>query len=381
MNYIKILTIASLAFLVSCGPSELERKKDQLKKYKKESLELTQEISALEEEIAALDPDFARQNRQATLVTTLPVKTGEFMHYVEVSGSVASKRNVNVSAEAAGTLTRLSVSEGDNVRQGQLLAKIDDEILRNSIKELETSLDLAKTVFNKRENLWKQNIGTEIQYLEAKNNVESLERRLATTKSQLDQTTILAPFSGTVDHLFVKEGEMAQPGTPLLRLVGNKEMYIDADLSESYIGDFVKGQPVEVIFPSLDESFTSQIHALGSTINEKNRTFNIEVKVPDLDLKIKPNMTAILRLKDFEANEAVIVPTKLIQRDNQGEYVYVVNDSDGKQVAEKREVQTGITYKNETLIENGLTGQELLIDEGFREVAEGHAIKEVENTI
>jgi RND family efflux transporter MFP subunit len=376
----KILILSLLA-LVACGPNELEKKKAELKEHKNQILELNQKIAVLEEEISEMDPEYGRQNREATLITTLPVRQGEFTHYVEVSGSVQSRRNVTVSAEIMGKVENIRVTEGQTVNKGQTLISLDNDILRNNIKELETSLELAKTVFERQQNLWEKNIGTEIQYLQAKNNMESLERRLATTRSQLAQSAITAPFSGSIDRLFIREGEMAQPGAPLIRIVSNENMYIEADLSEAFIGKFEKGDKVEVTFPNLDLEFESTINAIGNVIDQNNRTFSIEVDLKVSEDKVKPNLLAVLRLKDFESENAVVIPSNLIQRDNRGYYVYVIDNSNSEPVAKKVQVDRGITYNNETLIKSGLTGNEVLINDGFNEVAEGHQVKVVENAI
>lgn len=375
------LLVVIIFIASACQQDELAEKKAELKEYKKEILELNTKIQALEQEISMLDPEFAKANRQATLVTTTPVEKGRFEHFVEVSGSVESRKNITLSAETLGNIERIYVTEGENVRRGQLLLKLNDEVLRNNIREVETSLELAESVYQKRKNLWDKNIGTEIQFLEAKNNKETLESKLATLRSQLKQANITAPFSGSIDKLSVREGEMAQPGTPLLRMVSLEEMYIEADLSESLVGRFKAGQPVIVTFPSLEETFVSTISAVSNVIDENNRTFSVEIKMPETDYLIKPNMISVVKLKDFEKNNAVIVPTNLIQMDKYGDYIYVMKEADTLNVARKIKVEKGKTYKNKTLIEEGLSGDEMLIDDGFREVTDGNVVKEVESTI
>ena len=380
-SILKGILFLSLAGMIACGPTELEKKKAKLKKYKKEVLALNGKITNLEQEIASLDPEFAKANREATLVTTMPVKTGRFEHFVEVSGSVESHKNITLSSEMIGSIQNIYVEEGDNIRKGQVLIKLDDKVLQNSINEVKTSLELAETVFERQSNLWEQNIGTEIQYLEAKNNVASLKSKLSTLQSQMEKAVIRAPFNGSIDKTFIKEGEMAQPGVPLVRIVSLEDMYIEADLSESFVGKFKKGQDVEVEFPSLNAVFTSKLSAVGQVIDKNNRTFSIEVELPKNGYTPKPNLIAILRLKDFEKENAVVVPTNLIQIDNQGDFIYVMENADSLNIAKKVQVKRGATYKDHTMIEEGLTGNETLIDEGNREVAEGHIVKVVDATI
>lgn len=376
-----IFAFIALVIVAGCAPTELEQKKAKLKKYKSQALKINGQIAQLEQEIANLDPDFARSNREATLVTTMPVEKRKFEHFVEVNGSVESRRNVTLSPETGGLIERAFVKEGDRVEKGSLLMRLDDEVLQNTIKELETQLELARTVFEKRSNLWKQNIGSEIQYLEAKNSVESLESRLATAKSQLAMAYLTAPFTGTVDELFVREGEMAQPGAPAIRLVSLEDMYVEAELSEAYIGRFHKGDRAHVEFPTYDTSFVSTVSAVSNVINRDNRTFTIELRAPKVDFLVKPNQIVVVKVKDFEMENAVVVPTNLIQMDSRGDYVYVVESTDSLQVARKAPVKRGVTYNEMTLITSGLDGTEELIKDGFRDVADGRVIREVEPAI
>ncbi len=375
------LIIGLIILASSCAPSELEQKKEELTEYKKEVFELNEKIKKLEQEIAALDPDFAKANRDATLVTTRPVGKGNFAHFLEVSGTIESRRNVTIGAETIGKIEQQYVKEGDVVKKGQLLIRLDDEMIRSSVKELETQLELAKTVYQKRSNLWKQNIGSEIQYLEAKNSMESLESRLAGTKSQLNNVNVRAPFSGSIDKVFIREGETAQPGSPLLRIVSMEDMYIEAEFSEAFIGRFDKGNAVQVKVPSQDTTFITKIASVGNVVNRDNRTFTVEAGVPKLGYTIKPNQLVIVKIQDFEAEDAVFIPTNLIQMDNKGEYVYVVNQSDSLMVAKKTPIKRGVSYNGKTMVLSGLEGNEILIDQGFRQVAEGHAIREVEPAI
>ncbi len=374
-----ILCLAVIAG--ACQQDELAKKKEQLKEYKSEVLELNTQIESLEKEIASLDPEFAKANRQATLVTTLPIEKDKFQHFVEASGSVESRKNITLSAETMGNIKNIYVKEGQDVRRGQLLLKLDDEILRNNINEVETNLELATSVFQKRKNLWEKNIGTEVQYLEAKNAKESLQNKLATLRSQLKQANVTAPFSGSIDKVFVREGEMAQPGSPMIRMISLSNMYIDVDLSEAFVGKFKAGQPAIVTFPSLNKEFESKISAVSKVIDVNNRTFSIEIELPQTDYMVKPNMISVVKLKDFEKDNAVIVPTNLIQMDKQGDYIYVLQNSDTLNIAKKIKIEKGKTYKNKTLVEEGLSGDELLIDEGFREVTDGTVVQEVESTI
>ncbi|MGB3851141.1 MAG: efflux RND transporter periplasmic adaptor subunit [Tunicatimonas sp.] len=380
MNKIKsIIWSVALLTLVACGGADgdLAEKKAELKEYREELKELKDKVSSLEKEIAAEDPTASNRD-EAILVTTEPIPVKTFQHFLEVRGSVTSDRNITVSAEAPAMVQRVLVQEGERVKRGQVLARQDAETSRRGLEELQTSLELATTRFERQKKLWDQKIGTEIQFLEAKNAKETLERRIASSQSQLNSYTIRAPFSGSVDKVFIKEGEMAQPGVPLMRLVSLQDMFIEADVSESHLGKFTVGDSVAVSFPSLNQSLTSTISAIGDVIDQNNRTFSIEVKLPADTKLLRPNLLAVLRIEDFNKPNAVVVPTNLILSDNQGDYVYVAAERDGQLTATKKSVERGLTYNNETLITSGLTGDEQLINEGFREVAEGMAIKQAE---
>jgi membrane fusion protein, multidrug efflux system len=374
--FIYLFTLVTL-FATACGEQQegVEAKKAQLKEYRNEAKELQSKIAALEEEIAVEDPNYATANKNATLITTLPVQHKSFEHYIQVSGSVASDRNITINAEVPAKVTRINVEEGDHVKKGQVLITQDAETIRRNIAELETSLELANTRYERQANLWKQNIGTEIQYLEAKNNKESLERRLASTQSQLDNYILRAPFSGTIDEVFVKEGEVTMAGVPMLRLVSMEDMYVVADVSEAYLGEFEKGDSVTVSFPSLDRTIQSSISTVGQVINENNRTFEVRVKLPKDNRLLKPNLLAVLEIKDYEQDSAIVVPTNLVQNDNRGDYVFVARKTEDGMTAEKKRVERGMTYNNETLIKSGLAQGEQLINEGAREVGEGGEVK------
>jgi RND family efflux transporter MFP subunit len=376
-----ILYITAGLIIHSCDQaSELDQKRVELEKKKSELDEIRAQIDALESEIAALDPEFARANRKSTLVSVIPVEKKDFRSYLEVSGSVESRKNVDITAETVGVIEKVHVDEGQFVRQGQLLVQLENEILRKNLAELQTSYDLAKTMFERQSNLWDKKIGTEVQYLEAKNRMESLENQMETLKSQIDKTYVKAPFSGTVDVLDARIGMLAQPGIPLIRLVSMENMYINADISESYIGSFSKGNRALVSIPSLNLEFESGISSLGQVINPDNRTFVIEVKVPNLNVRLKPNLIAVVKIKDYEAENAPVVPANLIQKDGQGNFVYIASEEGDLLIAKKVSIERGRTYRNETVVLNGLNGGEKLIDEGFRDVSDGVNIKIVEGT-
>lgn len=367
-KFVPIIFLAAL--VISCAQEEgVEAKKTKLAELKDQVGTLNTEIKTLETEISKLDPEFANANKKSILITTAAARKGEFTHFVEVTGSVLSKKNVSISAETAGRILEVPVMEGMRVTKGQVLARIDAESIQRNIEEMENSLQLATTIFQKQERLWNQKIGTEIQYLEAKNRKEGLEKNLASVKTQLDKTFVRAPFNGTIETVQVRMGEGVQPGVPMFEFVGESDLYIQADVSESYVGVLGKGDTVNVMLPSLNKSITSRVSAIGGVINPNNRTFKVEVLIPNMP-DVKPNMISILKIKDYHKQNSVLVPAHLILADTQGDYIFIVEN----QTAQKKYVKRGLTANNETEILEGLTGSEILVDKGFREVGDNFSV-------
>ena len=368
-----LLTYASLLLLsfgvASCAGNDLDAKKAELESLKSQLSELTTEIKTLEAELIAADPAFAAAAKKPLLITTVAATKGEFTHFVEVTGSVLSKKNVNISSETGGRILDIPAIEGMRMSKGQVLAKIDSESIQRSIEELENNLSLARTVFEKQERLWNQKIGTEIQYLEAKSRKEGLEKSLASLRTQMAKAAVRAPFNGTVETVRVRVGELVQPGSQMFQFVGESDLFIEADISESYIGVLAKGDSVEITFPSIKKTITTKVSATGSIINPNNRTFKVEVFLPSLP-EVKPNMISVLKIQDYKNKESVIVPSHLILADTKGDYLFAVENG----VAKKKYVKRGYTSGDQTEIVEGLTGTEVLVDKGFREVGDNFSV-------
>ncbi len=369
-SIITIFIIGLVAF--SCGqkPEGVEGKKARLKEAEAELKELQSEISTLMEEITAEDPDFAKPVDNSTLITTLAAKKSHFEHKIQVRGNVESRTNVFVSSEMMGQLTSVSIREGQYVKKGQVLATIDSDNLDKTIDELTNQLEFATTIFEKRDRLWKKNIGTEIDYLQAKNNKESLEKQLATLETQLAKTEIKAPFSGVIEQVPVKQGEIIQPGAPVAFLVSNADMYISAEVSERYVGKFKKGDATQVTLPSLGEEFSSVITSVGNVINPASRTFTIELRLPKVDSYLKTNLIAQILLTDYTSEEAIVIPSRIIQEDLEGNFVYLVNGKKAKKV----HVELGQSYDNHTEVLAGLTEGEVVVDKGNRTIGDGSLV-------
>jgi len=373
MKYLYLPFVLTILAACSQPANDLDSKRKELEAAQNDLITLREKIGKLENEIKQLDPDFARK-ANTVLITTLPLQAKPFEHFVEVRGAVESRKNVALSTMTAGKIERVWVTEGQLVNAGQLLVSLEADILKKTIEEVKTSLELATTVYEKQEKLWSQKIGTEVQYLQAKNNKESLESRLATLNAQLDQTQIKAPFSGAIDRIDALVGEMASPGIVLVRMVNPRDVYVKADVSEDYIGKFSKGDKVIISLPGSDEKVTSTITSIGYVINQENRTFRLEMSF-NTDVTVKPNQVAIISLRDYQNPSVISIPTKLIQRDSKGQFVFVTGEGEHGLIARKVYVTLGKSYMGNTEVLNGLEGIPTVINAGFRELTEGAEVK------
>lgn len=365
----------------SCGKNATNEKSDVTQlKHERDSLiavqqDIASRIAGLETRIALLD---TTMERRVTLITSKKIEAEKFEHFFEVQASVESDKSVNINAEIPSVVKQIPVTAGQQVAQGQTLVILDTEVIRKNIEEVKTAYDLAKTIFQKQEALWSQKIGSEMQYLEAKNRKESLETRLSALNAQLEKSTVTAPFSGVVDEIFVKQGEVASPMLPLVRLVNLDHIYLKSDVSEDYLGKVKNGTLAIAEFPSLGLTLEGKVNFVGNFINPNNRTFRIHVEIPGSGDVLKPNLLANIRIVDFAKDSAIAVPSEVILQDAQNnEYVFVV-DRNGAEKAKKKIVQTGLSYNNKTLVKSGLDAGEEIILEGARNVREGEEVAPVQ---
>ncbi len=371
-----ILGLAA-SLLVACsgdkkGGSGLQQKKDELASLKTQQAELATKIKTLEADITKLDPQKAEEARVKD-VTVMAVTPTTFRHFVELQGTIDAKNNVQVSPKTGGVITAVYVKEGDNVRAGSPIAKIDDQLLNQSVAELQTQLSLANTIYEKQANLWKQQIGTEIQYLQAKNNKEGLERRLATLGTQLGQARVVSPISGVVDQVNVKIGQQAAPGIGLVRVVNLSQLKVVAKVADTYAGSVRKGDGVQVRFPDINKTLNSTISFVSTTVDPLSRTFTIEAPLPS-DNSLKPNMLAQVKINDDTSPNTVVINQNLIQSTENGQLVYVAVAENGKKLAKARLVKTGKSYGGQIEITEGLKAGDQLITQGYQELADGQPI-------
>lgn len=384
MKNIYILFILSLTILSCSGKKELtidqiiatgNAKAMQTKKETlvAQQLDLVNQIKLLDEQLENLSPD-----RNIPLITAIPSKTSIFKHYLELQGAVETKQNLVVTPEMGGILTRVFVKEGQRVNKGQLLASIDDGGLSQQKAQLQIQTDLAQTTFERQKRLWDQKIGSEIQYLQAKSQYEGLQKSIIQMDKQLAKANIRAPFSGVVDDIITEQGNVVAPGqSPILRIVNLNNMYIKTEVPERYITDITKGKEVLVEFPVLGKSLNAKIRQTGNFINPSNRTFNIEIAVPNKDKTIKPNLTARLKINDYTNTEALLIPQSIISENANGEqYIYILkNINKDRAVAKQVFLETGKTQGNDIEILSGLKSGQMIIKEGARSVKDGQTVK------
>ncbi|TDB60800.1 efflux RND transporter periplasmic adaptor subunit [Arundinibacter roseus] len=373
-NSIVVVAFATVLLLACSGENKdgLAAKQEELAKLKSEQSELNQKIKTLEAEVAQLDTTSQQQERVKSVVVS-PILSQNFKHYVEVQGSVDAKNSVMVSPKSGGVVTAVYVKEGDNVRQGATIARVDDSILRESIEELKNQMTLAQTVYEKQARLWEQKIGTEIQYLQAKNNKEALDKKLSTLNTQLSQANIAAPISGVVDMVNVRVGEMASPGMPVVRLVNLGNLKVVAKVADSYAASVRKGDEVIIKFPDLNKEFNARITFVSTTVDPLSRTFTIEANLPSSS-GIKPNMLAQVQINDASRSDALVIDQNLVQTNEKGQVVYVAAAEGDRKVAQARTIKTGLSYNGKVEILEGLKTGDQLITQGYQDVADGQLI-------
>jgi membrane fusion protein (multidrug efflux system) len=344
--------------LLSC--SGKEKSIDEIAS-SKDPKEIQAKRAELQAEIIKLDEALAKFETKTgeALVSVVTVKDTVFNHYIEVQGNVDTKDNLIIYPEFSGTLTTLNVKAGQKVSKGQVLGKIDDGGLSQQVAQLETQLALAKTTYERQKRLWDQKIGSEIQFLQAQTNMVSQQKAVSQIKAQLSKTLIKAPFSGVIDEIITERGQVVAPGQGLMRLVNLGNMYVST--------------PVDVSLGALNKDYIGKVRQVANNINPANRTFNIEVSVPNPDNLLRPNQVAKLKIIDYTNKNVVVVPTNVIQEDGENnKFVFVASDvKDKTGIAKKVIVKTGQSSNNVTEIESGLNGGELIVTEGANTISEG----------
>lgn len=370
--YSKATLLVALGFLAACSATTPENDKQaRLEKLRTEQATLAKEIKALEDEIAKENPDAAGVKSKEVAVTEIAPRSFDF--FVKTQGSVEAEDNILVSAKSMGVITAVYVTEGQQVSKGQTLAQIDNSIILRGIEGMKSQMELAKTVYERQKNLWDQKIGTEVQYLQAKTNMESLEKQLASLQEQNAMTRITAPISGSVDQIDVKIGQNIAPGMPAIRVVNTSNLKLKANVSEAYVTQIKKGNKVVISIPELKKELTAKVTFVGKTIDPLSRTFTVEVKLPSNE-NLRPNMTGILKVI-FETNpSAIVIPINVVQELNDQKIVFVAETKDKQTVARKKVVTVDGVYDNMAQV-NGLKAGDKLISFGYQGLNDGQVIK------
>ncbi len=388
MKNITLIALLSL-FIASCGGNNNQSVEtviagNNLEKIREKRAEIAAKQQEFEEQLKQLDTKISSLDtvKHIPLITTFAAKEQLFNHYLELQGNVTTKNLLMLYPEFSGILSRVYVKEGQKVAKGQVLAKIDDGGLSQQKAQLQINSDLAKTTFERQERLWKQNIGSEIQYLQAKSNYEGQAKAIKQLDQQLAKTTIRAPFTGTIDDIITEQGSVVGAGqTQIMRIVNLKDMYVETEVPERYISDVTKNKAVEVELSVIGKTIQSKIRQASDFINPSNRTFKIEVAVPNKDKDIKPNLTAKLKINDYTNEKAYLIPQSIISENAQGEqYVYVVKNINGNKegTAERIIIETGRTQGDIIEVLKGLEDGAEIIQEGARSVKDGQTVKILE---
>ena len=368
----KVVLIATSLLLIACG----EKSTDDLIK-DKNITELKNRKAAIQLELEKIDAALLNGNKapeSEALVSVLTIKDTVFNHYLEIQGNVDTKENILVQPEFGGTLTALNVKAGQRVSKGQILGKVDDAGMSQQLASIENQYALAKTTFERQKNLWDKKIGSEIQFLQAQAQMISAQKSVAQMRAQVAKTVIRAPFSGTIDEVFVERGQVVAPSPQgLMRIVNLSNMYVSTTVPETYIGKLKVGTVVDVFLTSLGKTYKGKVRQVANFINPSNRSFGIEVSVPNPDNLLRPNQVAKLKIIDYTVNNAIIVPTNVVQEDGEhNKFVFIATNVTGKKgVAKKVLVKVGKSSDNVTEILSGLTANDVIVTEGANTIADG----------
>jgi RND family efflux transporter MFP subunit len=376
----KILTVilGSSLLLAACGSGQktdsLEGKKAQLTALKDQQEKLTKQISALEEEIGKSDTASGTKEK-AKLVALTTLTPTSFTHYIDLQGSVEAENSSFISPRGTGGVVReVRVKQGDHVNKGQLLLRLDDAVQRQQVANAQTQLAYAKDIYQRRKNLWDQKIGTEVDFINAKNQVDQAETQLKIAQEQLDFTNVYADINGTLNTFSIKIGESFAPGSQTVQIINTDNLKAVVQVPEVYQQRIKIGTPVKITFPGLgNKEVTGVVRVSGKVIDAGNRAFQVEIHIPN-DKDIRANQVAVVKLQDYTATNVLTIPVNTLQTDEKGKYVMVVAKDKGKTVAHKKSVTIGQSYSDKIEVTGGLTSGDQLITDGFQGLYEGQLI-------
>ncbi|MDZ7683487.1 MAG: efflux RND transporter periplasmic adaptor subunit [Fodinibius sp.] len=318
-------------------------------------------------------------NGESVPVYTQEVTTGTFQHFLDIQGSVESDKTILISPKTTATVESVKVDAGDTVEKGDVLATLDGEVTKSQIEEVKTQLELARTVYERQQNLRKEDIGSEIDFLRAQNQVKSLENQLTTLQEQFEYYTVRATIGGTVNRVMLKEGETAVPSSPAFQIANAEALKVTAEISEAYITRIDRTDSVRVRFPSLNREITKTIDVVSKVIDPSNRTFSIEIYISNLDETVRPNMLAKLRVNDVTRANEVVVPLNAVQQPEGDAFVYLAKQGDPSWIASRQSIELGLSYNDQILIEEGLRPGDRLVTVGYNALSDQTPIAIQEN--
>ena len=375
MKNIAALLLLGL-LLNSCSDKENDPEaiKKQIEDYREQIVDINNKIEKLEIKLNAIDTG------RDELVHAIKVRIEEasvkpFSEYFEATGEVEARDETYISPEVAGQIVEIYVEEGQRVTKGQLLARLDTEVIEKNIADVKTQLEYAETLYNKQKQLWDQNIGSERQYLDAKNKYETLQHKLATLQAQYNMSLIRSPIKGYVEEISQKKGELATPGVRMMHIVNLDNLKVTAMLSEAHLPTVHQGDTVDITFPTFPGlKLREPVTLVGNVVNKQNRTFKIQVNLKNEDGKLKPNLLANIRINNYNSDDRIVVPSLLIREDMKGSYLYVAEKEGNRMLAKKKYVETGESYRDKTEIISGLNAGEKIITDGYSNVSDGTII-------
>ncbi len=367
---ILLFTIIVSICVVSCNKTD---KKAQLENLKQQQRALAEEIKKLEKELNS-DPT-ASSNEKIKTVQITTVSPTTFKHFIETQGLVETDNNIMVNPKMGGLVTNIYVQVGDQVKQGDILAQTESSVIEKGIEEVKTGLELATTVYQKQKNLWDQKIGSEVQYLTAKNNKEGLENKLRSLQAQLAMTQITSPIDGVVDDILIRVGEVAAPGFGAIRVVNFNGIKVTANLADAYIGSIKKGDDVRIALPDFEDTIQARVSFVSQVVNPSNRNFSIETKLTKNDNRIKPNMLVVVNINDQTKHNVIVIDENIIQKTEFGKTVFIISNENGKKIVKSKNVKTGLRYQGKVEITEGLKEGDQLITFGYNDLEEGQEVR------
>ena len=375
----KIVNICSLiafVFLASCGEKgDLAAKKTKLEELTKEQQKISDQITALEKEMIKIDP--SAKPEKTKLVSVTEVKAENFIHYIDLQGTVTSDDISYVAPRngQGGLVKAVYVKQGDNVKKGQLLLKLDDAIYQKNLQQAQTQLKYAEDLLRRQKNLWDQQIGTELQLVQAQQNVDQVNDQIATLKEQLSMANVVADVSGVADVVNIRVGEFFSGNAlnPQIRIVNNSRLKVTTQVPENYVENVNNGSNVIVNLPDINKTYNSKISVSGKVIDPNSRSFYVDAKLP-ADNNLRPNQVALVKIQDYAASNAVTVPVNTLQTDEKGKFVMVAVNEGGKLIGKKRAVEIGQLYGDKIEIKSGLQAGEKLITDGYQGVYDGQSL-------